>query len=119
MATDPGATEIAKSRDNAWAVVVERKHAISRAFAGREGAQELVLLGSVRMKLINGKSVDSGFASHVKLETGAASSAQPRMAFMEVFAVSHIMFLAELPLTTFSLSGWDSSCCCVGQMMRS
>ncbi|KAF4493697.1 snoaL-like domain containing protein [Fusarium agapanthi] len=86
--TFTGASEISKSRDNAWSVVTERRHIIQKAFGGNDEESELVLLGSVHMKFSDGQASDSSFAAHVKLEPSGSTSGSPHITFMEVYAAS-------------------------------
>ncbi|KAM5346051.1 hypothetical protein ACJ41O_009056 [Fusarium nematophilum] len=78
-----GSKDIAKSRDNAWSAVTLRRHTISEGFAAQGEPSELVLIGSVYMEVVNGKSLDCPFAVRVKVES---HKGQPRISYMEVFA---------------------------------
>ncbi|KAF5023724.1 hypothetical protein F66182_4228 [Fusarium sp. NRRL 66182] len=80
-----GFKDIARSRDNAWTAVTFRRHTISETFAAQGEASELVLLGSVYMEVVNGKSLDCPFAIRVKVERHGD---QPRFSFVELFANS-------------------------------
>jgi hypothetical protein len=80
--------DIAASRENAWKVVESRKHTIDRAFFGQGESPEIVIIGSLFLTFRNGKSLDSPFATHLKLEVASASTSQPLISFMEVYTVS-------------------------------
>uniref|UniRef100_A0A8H7N0Z7 NTF2 domain-containing protein n=1 Tax=Bionectria ochroleuca TaxID=29856 RepID=A0A8H7N0Z7_BIOOC len=80
-----GSADIAASRENAWKVVESRKHTIDRAFFGQGESPEIVIIGSLFMTFRNGKSLDSPFATHLKLEVASASTSQPLISFMEVY----------------------------------
>ncbi|CAH0054530.1 unnamed protein product [Clonostachys solani] len=77
--------DIAASRENAWKVVESRKHTISRAFFGQGESPEIVLIGTLFMSFRNGKSLDSPFATHLKLDVASASTSQPLISYMEVY----------------------------------
>ncbi|KAK7443069.1 hypothetical protein Landi51_09272 [Colletotrichum acutatum] len=47
---------------------------------------ELVLLGSVHMEFVNGKSLDSPFAVHIIIGSSTQALASPRINYMEVFS---------------------------------
>ncbi|KAK7230048.1 hypothetical protein V2G26_002218 [Clonostachys chloroleuca] len=81
-----GSADIAASRENAWKVVESRKHTIDRAFFGSQGGSpEIVIIGSLFMTFRNGKSLDSPFATHIKLDAASASTSQPLISYMEVY----------------------------------
>ncbi|RSL96333.1 hypothetical protein CDV31_013511 [Fusarium ambrosium] len=103
-----GSKEIAKSRDNAWSAVTLRRHTISEGFAAEGEPSELVLLGSVHMEVVNGKSLDCPFAVRVKVES---HTGQPRISFMEVFAFTAGVDQSIPP-------EWSSNCSYTGQMIR-
>ncbi|KAL0768884.1 hypothetical protein CaCOL14_008192 [Colletotrichum acutatum] len=84
-------TEISKCREGAWSVVTLRKHCISKGFAATQSTvtsskTELVLLGSVHMEFVNGKSLDSPFAVHIIIGSSTQALASPRINYMEVFS---------------------------------
>ncbi|KAK1480308.1 hypothetical protein CABS01_14446 [Colletotrichum abscissum] len=86
-------TEISKCREGAWSSVTSRRHSISKGFAatqrmGTSSKTELVLLGSVHMELVNGKSFDSPFAAHIIMGSSTQRLTEPRIDFLEVFSVS-------------------------------
>lgn len=71
-------------------MVNSRQHSISRVFAGDDKGLELVLLGAVKTGFKNGQVLDSPFACHVTVDASSAESGDPRLKFMEVFAVSRV-----------------------------
>ncbi|KAK1494247.1 hypothetical protein CTAM01_09128 [Colletotrichum tamarilloi] len=86
-----GAAEISKCREGAWSSVTSRRHSISKGFAatqrmGTSSKTELVLLGSVHMELVNGKSFDSPFAAHIIMGSSTQRLTEPRIDFLEVFS---------------------------------
>ncbi|KAK1543787.1 hypothetical protein CPAR01_04420 [Colletotrichum paranaense] len=88
-----GTAEISKCREGAWSSVTSRRHSISKGFAatqrmGTSSKTELVLLGSVHMELVNGKSFDSPFAVHIIMGSSTQRLTEPRIDFLEVFSVS-------------------------------
>ncbi|KAK1761941.1 hypothetical protein QBC33DRAFT_502148 [Phialemonium atrogriseum] len=88
--TFQGFSDISASRDKAWVVVNSRQHSISRVFAGDDKGLELVLLGAVKTGFKNGQVLDSPFACHITVDASSAKSGDPRLKFMEVFAVSRV-----------------------------
>ncbi|EXF79117.1 hypothetical protein CFIO01_09514 [Colletotrichum fioriniae PJ7] len=90
--TFSGNAEISKCREGAWSLVTLRRHSISKAFASIESKDtisrtELVLLGSVYMNFVNGKSLNSPFAAHIIIGSSTLALAEPRIEFMEVFSL--------------------------------
>ncbi|CAH0018727.1 unnamed protein product [Clonostachys rhizophaga] len=69
-------------------VVESRKHTIDRAFFGQGESPEIVIIGSLFMTFRNGKTLDSPFATHLKLDVASASTSQPLISFMEVYTAS-------------------------------
>lgn len=53
----------------------------------------MVLIGSVHMEFTDGKGLDSTFSCHIKLRPPHPELRQPRIGFMEVYAVSCTLFL--------------------------
>lgn len=85
-------SEIAKSRDNAWAVVNLREHRVLQVFTSHENRLDLVVLGTLNTGFKNGNFLDSPFASHMIIEESSIDSGDPRLRRMQVFAVSHTIF---------------------------
>ncbi|KAH6990181.1 hypothetical protein EDB80DRAFT_882189 [Ilyonectria destructans] len=84
--TFQGSSEIAKSRDNAWAVVNLREHRVLQVFTSHENRLELVVLGTLNTGFKNGNFLDSPFASHMTIEESSIDSGDPRLRRMQVFA---------------------------------
>ncbi|KAH8652913.1 hypothetical protein BGZ61DRAFT_541771 [Ilyonectria robusta] len=84
--THRGSAEISKSREHAWIVATSRKHTVTKVFSNNGEPRELVLLGSVRTGLMNGTSIASPFANHIKTQRPDYASGQPRISYMEVYA---------------------------------
>ncbi|KAK1725884.1 uncharacterized protein BDZ83DRAFT_730017 [Colletotrichum acutatum] len=85
------ATFISPSGTFNGAAVTLRKHCISKGFAATQSTvtsskTELVLLGSVHMEFVNGKSLDSPFAVHIIIGSSTQALASPRINYMEVFS---------------------------------
>ncbi|KAH7002657.1 hypothetical protein EDB80DRAFT_616073 [Ilyonectria destructans] len=83
--TFQGFSEISKSRENAWSVVESRKHRVLKVFSGNDQVPELSILGTGEMEFKNGKTINSPFACHVKLDS-SDPTAGVRISFMQVFA---------------------------------
>ena len=65
-----------------------RRHNIQQVYASDSFGRDLVLLGSVQTVFKNGKDLESPFAAHVVVEGSSHDIGEPRLSFMQVFAVS-------------------------------
>ncbi|KIW75331.1 hypothetical protein Z517_10072 [Fonsecaea pedrosoi CBS 271.37] len=78
--------QIRGSRDSAWKVVTERRHAVLKVFSADLEGSDLSLIGHVEMSFNNGKSVEGEFAGRSGVEGATGSS--PRLTLYQVWADS-------------------------------
>ncbi|OAL20123.1 hypothetical protein AYO20_11560 [Fonsecaea nubica] len=81
-----GKEEIRGSRDSAWKVVTERRHAVLKVFSADLEGSDLSLIGHVEMSFNNGKSVEGEFAGRLGVEGATGSS--PKLTLYQVWADS-------------------------------
>lgn len=91
--------EISGSREQIRARFPARRHNIRKVFVNDKQGHDLFVLGHAKMDLVNGKSVDTDFATHILINVQSNAAKSPRLEFAEVFAVSHT-FIAVMKTTS-------------------
>ena len=84
--------EISRSRDNAGRIMSARRHKIHKVFVNDKQGHDLLVLGHAKLDLVNGKTVEAGFATHIVINAQSTAAGSPRLDLLQVFAVSHTLF---------------------------
>ncbi|KAI1629839.1 hypothetical protein EDD37DRAFT_70452 [Exophiala viscosa] len=84
-----GSDEISRSREQTQARFPGRRHNIRKVFVNDKQGHDLFVLGHAKMDLVNGKSVETDFATHILINVQSNAAKSPRLEFAEVFATAH------------------------------
>lgn len=99
--------------------MVSRNHRVLKVFSGNDQVPELSILGTGEMEFKNGKTINSPFACHVKLDS-SDPTAGVRISFMQVFAVRfhpHIILFDHLTLIYDRRAEYGLTFCNIGGMI--
>ena len=70
--------------------MASRHHTVLQVFVNDSAGHDLTVLGELKQVFTNGKELTAQWASHLVVDSDSHAAGNPRLSFMQVFAVSFV-----------------------------